>query len=149
MKRFIYFLLALLGVGAGACDNGSMDDVVAEYGCPHMNFSFKARVIDEAGKPIEGIEVQTRNGDFYMDNFSDAEGNIDLNVSMWPDTNIDLVFTDVDGAENGGEFETLELNIADKVEQVAEGSGSWYEGGYKANLGDVVMTLKAENVEQE
>ena len=148
MKRFIYFLLALLGVGAVSCDNDWFD-VVAEYGCPHMNFSFKARVIDEAGKPIEGIEVQTRNGDFYMDNFSDAEGNIDLNVSMWPDTNIDLVFTDVDGAENGGEFETLNLNIADKVEQVAEGSGSWYEGGYKADLGDVVMTLKAESDEQE
>ena len=148
MKRFIYFLLALLGFGAGACDNG-WGDPVPEYGCPHMTFSLKARVIDEAGKPIEGIEVQTRNGDFYMDNFSDAEGNIDLNVSMWPDTNIDLVFTDVDGAENGGEFETLNLNIADKVEQVAEGSGSWYEGGYKADLGDVTMTLKAENVEQE
>ena len=148
MKRFIYFLLALLGFGAGACDN-DWGDVVAEYGCPHMNFSLKARVIDEAGKPIEGIEVQTRNGDFYMDNFSDAEGNIDLNVSMWPDTNIDLVFTDVDGAENGGEFETLNLNIADKVEQVAEGSGSWYEGGYKADLGDVTMTLKAKSEEKQ
>ena len=148
MKRFIYFLLALLGFGAGACDNG-WGDPVAEYGCPHMNFSFKARVIDEAGKPIEGIEVQTRNGDFYMDNFSDAEGNIDLTVSMWPDTNIDVIFTDVDGELNGGEFETLELNIADKVEQVAEGSGSWYEGGYKADLGDVVMTVKEESDEQK
>jgi putative lipoprotein (rSAM/lipoprotein system) len=149
MKRFIYFLLALLGFGTIACDNGSMDDVVAEYGCPHINFSLKARVIDEAGKPIEGIEVQTKNNAFYMDNYSDAEGNIDLQVSMWPDTNIDLIFTDVDGKENGGEFETLELNIADKVEQVAEGSGSWYEGGYKADLGDVVMTLKEESDEQK
>ncbi len=149
MKRFIYFLFVLLGFGAVACDNGSMDDDVAEYGCPHINFSLKARVVDEAGKPIEGIEVQTKNNDFYADNYSDAEGNIDLNVSMWPDTNIDLVFTDVDGAENGGEFEALELNIADKVEQVKEGSGSWYEGGYKADLGDVTMKLKAENVEQE
>ena len=149
MKRFIYFLLALLGFGAVACNNGSMDDVVAEYGCPHINFSLKARVVDEAGKPIEGIEVQTKNNAFYADNYSDTEGNIDLNVSMWPDTNIDLVFTDVDGAENGGEFETLNLNIADKVEQVKEGSGSWYEGGYKADLGDVVMTLKAESDEQK
>ena len=149
MKRFIYFLLALLGFGTIACDNVSMKDVVAEYGCPHINFSLKARVIDEAGKPIEGIEVQTKNNAFYMDNYSDAEGNIDLNVSMWPDTNIDLVFTDVDGAENGGEFETLNLNIANKVEQVKEGSGSWYEGGYKADLGDVVMTLKEESDEQK
>jgi putative lipoprotein (rSAM/lipoprotein system) len=149
MKRFIYFLLALLGFGTIACDNGSMDDVVAEYGCPHINFSLKARVIDEAGKPIEGIEVQTKNNAFYMDNYSDAEGNIDLQVSMWPDTNIDLLFTDVDGKENGGEFATLELNIADKVEQVKEGSGSWYEGSYKADLGNVVMTLKEESDEQK
>ena len=148
MKRFIYFLLALIGFGAGACDN-DWGDVVAEYGCPHMNFSFKARVIDEAGKPIEGIEVQTRNGDFYMDNFSDAEGNIDLTTGMWPDTNIDVIFTDVDGEENGGEFETLELNISDKVEKVKEGDGRWDNGEYAADLGDVTMTLKAENVEQE
>lgn len=149
MRRFIYFLLALLGFGTVACDNGSMDDVVAEYGCPHINFSLKARVVDEAGKPIEGIEVQTKNNAFYMDNYSDAEGNIDLQVNMWPDTNIDLLFTDVDGKENGGEFETLNLNIADKLEQVKEGSGSWYEGSYKADLGDVVMTLKEESDEQK
>ena len=149
MKRFIYFLLALLGVGAVSCDNDGWGDVVPEYGCPHMNFSLKARVIDEAGKPIEGIEVQTRNGDFYMDNFSDAEGNIDLTTGMWPNTNIDVIFTDVDGEENGGEFETLELNISDKVEKVKEGDGRWYNGEYAADLGDVTMTLKAENVEQE
>ena len=148
MKRFIYFLLALIGFGAGACDN-DWGDPVPEYGCPHMNFSFKARVIDEAGKPIEGIEVQTRNGDFYMDNFSDAEGNIDLTTGMWPNINIDVIFTDVDGEENGGEFETLELNISDKVEKVKEGDGRWYQGDYAADLGDVTMTLKAENVEQE
>ena len=147
MKRFIYFLLALLGVGAVSCDNGMHDQV--EYGCPTMTFSLKARVIDEAGKPIEGIEVQTRNGDFYMDNFSDAEGNIDLTTGMWPNTNIDVIFTDVDGEENGGEFETLELNISDKVEKVKEGDGRWYNGEYAADLGDVTMTLKAENVEQE
>ena len=147
MKRFIYFLLALLGFGAVACDNGMHDQV--EYGCPTMTFSLKARVIDEEGNPIAGIEVQTKDNAFYADNYSDAEGNIDLNVSMWPDTNIDLVFTDVDGEENGGEFETLELNISDKVEKVKEGDGRWYQGEYAADLGDVTMKLKAENVEQE
>ena len=149
MRRFIYFLLSLLGFGAVACNDGSMEDVAPEYGCPHINFSLKARVVDEAGKPIEGIEVQTKNYAFYADNYSDAEGNIDLNVSMWPDTNIDLIFTDVDGAENGGEFETLNLNIADKVEQVKEGSGSWYEGDFAADLGDVTLKLKEESDEQK
>ena len=147
MKRFIYFLLALLGVGAVSCDNG-WDDVVAEYGCPHMNFSLKARVIDEEGNPIAGIEVQTKGHDFYSGNFSDAKGNIDVTNNMFPNPNLEIVFTDVDGEENGGEFETLKLNISDKVEKVKEGDGHWYQGDYAADLGDVTMTLKAENVEQ-
>lgn len=148
MKRFIYFLLALIGFGAGACDN-DWGDVVPEYGCPRMTFSLKARVIDEEGNPIAGIEVQTKGHDFYSGNFSDAEGNIDLTTGMWPNINIDVIFTDVDGEENGGEFETLELNISDKVVKVKEGDGRWDNGEYAADLGDVTMTLKAENVEQE
>lgn len=147
MKRFIYFLLALLGFGAVACDNGMHDQV--EYGCPTMTFSLKARVVDEAGKPIEGIEVQTKDNAFYADNYSDAEGNIDLTTGMWPNINIDVIFTDVDGEENGGEFETLELDISDKVEKVKEGDGRWYNGEYAADLGDVTMKLKAESDEQE
>ena len=146
MKRFIYFLLALLGFGAVACDNGMHDQV--EYGCPTMTFSLKARVIDEEGNPIAGIEVQTKGHVYYSANFSDAEGNIDLTTGMWPNINIDVIFTDVDGEENGGEFETLELNISDKVVKVKEGDGGWYQGDYAADLGDVTMTLKAENVEQ-
>ena len=148
MKRFIYFLLALIGFGAGACDN-DWGDVVPEYGCPRMNFSLKARVIDEEGNPIAGIEVQTKGHDFYSGNFSDAKGNIDVTNNMFPNPNLEIVFTDVDGEENGGEFETLELNISDKVEKVKEGDGRWYQGDYAADLGDVTMTLKAENVEQE
>ena len=148
MKRFIYFLLALIGFGAGACDN-DWGDVVPEYGCPRMTFSLKARVIDEEGNPIAGIEVQTKGHVYYSANFSDAEGNIDLTTGMWPNINIDVIFTDVDGEENGGEFETLELNISDKVVKVKEGDGRWDNGEYAADLGDVTMTLKAENVEQE
>ena len=148
MKRFIYFLFALLGFGAVACDNG-MHDQVPEYGCPTAHFSLKARVIDEEGNPIAGIEVQTKGHDFYSGNFSDAKGNIDVTNNMFPNQNLEIVFTDVDGVENGGEFETLELNISDKVEKVKEGDGHWYQGDYAADLGDVTMTLKAENVEQE
>ena len=145
MKRFIYFLFALLGFGAVACDNG-MHDQVAEYGCPTVHFSLKARVVDEAGKPIEGIEVQTKDNAFYADNYSDAEGNIDLNGSMWPDTNIDLVFTDVDGAENGGEFEekTVELDFSN-IKYTAD-DDAWY-WGKKSLEQDIVLEEKVSNEE--
>ena len=61
---------------------------------------------------------------------------------MWPGAQYDVVFYDNDGALNGGEFETLELNIRDKVEQIKDGDGNWYNGSYRADLGDVTMILK-------
>lgn len=145
MKRLLYFLFALIGFGTTSCEE-TIDDV-AEYGCPNINFSLKARVVDEAGNPISGIEVQTRDHDFYRDNISDAEGNIDCNASMWPYDKFEIVFTDIDGEANGGEFETLKLDITEQVKQIEDGSGSWYEGGFKAELGDVEMTLKTKNEE--
>ena len=54
-----------------------------------------------------------------------------------------MTFVDPDGEENGGEFETLKLDITDKIEQVEESSGNWYEGGFRAELGDVTLSEKS------
>jgi hypothetical protein len=64
---------------------------------------------------------------------------------MWPSEPDEVVFLDVDGEYNGGEFESLELDISDKVKQTKKGSGDWYQGTYKAELGDVTLTLKAQD----
>lgn len=139
MKRLIYALMALLGFGMAGCDG--IDRAAPEYGCPYVNFNLKARVVDEAGEPIPGIEVRLNN-DWGKLAESDNLGEIDALGSTFPGNQYEIVFKDVDGAENGGEFETLVLDITDKVEQIAEGEGSWYEGDYKAELGDVTLTRK-------
>ena len=54
MKKLLYMLLALLGISATGCDFGRV-----EYGVPHVHFNLKARVVDEAGKPIEGIDEKS------------------------------------------------------------------------------------------
>ena len=36
-----------------------------EYGTPNVHFSLKARVVDEAGVPIQGIEVRTEDGGYF------------------------------------------------------------------------------------
>lgn len=152
MKRLIYFLMALLGFGASGCtatieDKIPIDDdVVAEYGCPHVTFQLSARVVDEAGTPIKGIEVYCEGAPLsYDNNASDAEGNIHIeDAFLWPGAQNEIEFIDPDGAENGGEFATLKLDISDKIEQVESGEGNWYEGSYKAELGDVTMKLKEE-----
>ena len=123
-----------------------------EYGTPHVSFSLKARVVDEAGNPIQGVEVRTKEGDYFDDRtgVSNYLGNIDAHSNyIWPGTQYEVVFYDNDGPQNGGEFETLEMDIADKVVQTKEGDGNWNDGTFVAELGDVTMTLKSEDTQEE
>jgi putative lipoprotein (rSAM/lipoprotein system) len=118
------------------------------YGTPHVEFSLSARVIDEAGNPIQGIEVRTKSGQPFDHNtgIADYLGNIEaVSGDMWPGEQYEVVFLDVDGEYNGGEFENLSLDITDQVKQTKRGDGDWYQGTYKAELGDVTLTLKAQD----
>ena len=105
MKRLIYFLMALLGFGAVSCDSVDFG-VAAEYGCPHVKFCLKARVVDQDGTPIQGIEVRLKEDRFdNKTGFSDYMGNIDAYGSVWPGSQYEVVFVDDDGEANGGQFE--------------------------------------------
>ena len=156
MKRLIYFLLSLLGFTAQGCDgiDNPFDDPVAMYGCPYANFTLSARVVTEEGEPIKDIILRNsdNNSILNVNVSSDQDGNILIKDSIFPPSlveKMEIVFEDVDGEANGGEFATVEMDISDKVEQVAEGDGDWYFGGYKADLGDVVLTPKQEAEERD
>ena len=133
-------------LGFASCDHFGM----VEYGCPTVSFSLKARVVDEAGNPIQGIEVRTEEGARFEYNtgFSDYEGNIDAYGGyFWPGAqNQKMQFIDIDGEANGGEFETLTVKI-DNLIQTEEGDGNWYDGAYTADLGTVTMKLKEQSEE--
>ena len=154
MKRLIYFLLSLLGFTAQSCDGvgNPFDDPVAMYGCPYANFTLSARVVTEEGEPIKDIILRNSNENSVLNVnvSSDNGGYIIVTDNIFPPSlveKMEVVFEDVDGEANGGEFATVEMDISDKVEQVAEGDGGWYFGGYKADLGDVVLTPKQETEE--
>ena len=121
----------------------------AEYGCPNVSFSLKARVVDEAGNPIQGIEVRAEDGDRFEYNtgFSDYQGYIDAYGGFWPGTERGKVqFIDIDGEANGGEFETLTVDV-ENATQTEDGSGNWYDGAYTADMGTVTMKLKEKSEE--
>lgn len=146
MKRLLNRLLALCGVGVASCIP------VAMYGTPHVEFHLKARVVDAEGNPIQGIEVRSNEGEPFDHNtgISDYQGIIDAEANyLWPGSQYQVTFYDIDGEYNGGEFENLSLDITDKVKQTKRGDGDWYQGTYKAELGDVTLTLKEQNAEDE
>lgn len=151
MKKLLYMLLALLGISATGCDF-----MRVEYGVPHVHFNLKARVVDEAGKPIEGIEARVKQswGDYNMPfenrtGISNYLGEIDAHTANAHSMEHIIVFVDPDGEANGGKFESKTVDISEYIVQTDEGDGSWDNGSYVAEIGDVVMKLEPEASEDE
>ena len=148
-NRIFYLLLTLLGISVSGC-------MRVEYGTPHVHFNLKARVIDEAGKPIEGIEARAKSN--YSESGIPFEsrtgvtnylGEIDAHTSNLFNTEHEIVFIDPDGEANGGKFATKVVDISEHVIQTDAGDGNWDNGSYKADIGDVVMTLETPTTEPE
>ena len=143
MKKFLYFVIAALGFGTVSCEeSGIRGGNLDAYGCPHVDYRITARVVDEDGNPIKGIKVT----DVYDSHIVDTDDNGEIYIKREqshskPDT---LKFIDIDGEENGGEFESKTLIIKDAYETIQEPQG-WFKGEYEANLGDVIL----ERVEQK
>ena len=149
-NRIFYLLLTLLGVSVSGC-------MRVEYGTPHVHFNLKARVIDEAGKPIEGIEARAKSN--YSESGIPFEsrtgesnylGEIDATSGdMWHGMQHEIIFLDPDGEANGGKFATKVVDISEHVIQTDAGDGNWDNGSYKADIGDVVMTIETPATEPE
>ena len=151
MKKLLYFLLALLGISATGCDF-----MRVEYGSPHVHFNLKARVVDEAGKPIEGIEARVKVGwgDYHTPfnnrtGVTNYLGEIDAHTSSMFSMDHTIIFLDPDGEANGGKFESKTVDISEHIVQTDEGDGNWDNGSYVAEIGDVVMKLEPEAPEDE
>lgn len=146
-KRLIHGLLTMMGFSACTCVAPKMYGTpVAEYGTPHVTFTFKGRVLDKDGNPIPGIKVTPiievgAAGDAQYTNVEGkVEGGIPW-VAAWDKEKIGIAFEDEDGPENGGAFAPDTLYYKDlNVKQVEEGRG-WDEGTFHA---DFEKTLSPE-----
>ena len=146
---------AALGLlGFSSC--GWLGIGVCMYGEPHADFKAIGSVTDQSGKPIEGIRVAVQQhrhyensesviydqNDWYDNDtlFTDSEGKYELVRSVFSAPNmVTIVFEDIDGEENGGEFEKAEANP--KLTQTKKGDKSWYGGAFEAKA-DAVLKKK-------
>ncbi|MBR5206640.1 MAG: hypothetical protein IKW52_05675 [Alistipes sp.] len=133
MKKFIYFMLVLLGVGFVGCDKEEHDSYYVMY--------FTARVVDEAGEPIQGIHSYLVEEEFNgRSGYSDYLGEISGFVHASPYISGDVVFEDIDGEYNGGCFESVTLNIKSKMIGWDNTPDNWgYTGSAVISVGEVVM----------
>lgn len=129
---------------------------VCMYGEPHADFKAIGTVKDNVGNPVEGIQVAIKQHRHYENTssviydqndwydadtvFTDSSGSYELTRSVFSEPhNVTVVFEDIDGEENGGEFEKAEANP--KVTQTKKGDKSWYGGAFETRA-DVVLKKK-------
>lgn len=139
-RRFTLFLLSALGFTT-ACENEDKG-TVCMYGTPLIDFELQGTVTDQKGSPIPGIEVTTDDPGNRTATASD--GSYRLSGQTIPNRVL-LRFTDVDGAENGGEFASQELPVEfTEEDRTGETSGSWNRGSFARSGVDASLPAKTE-----
>lgn len=136
------------------------NEIALMYGVPTMDFVVKGRVIDQQGKPVEGMQVVLLNSsiDITPDNMMEDNKNVRSYLNDVADTtNVNgefqtsvkdvpmekqrLIVRDIDGSKNGvvkDQMVELEFTEAD---QVAKREG-WYQG---SRVKDVDITVERSN----
>lgn len=137
MKRLILLAMVLCGLALSSCEKEPK----------HRSYYvlyFSAHVVDEAGNPIQGIYSYPETSAFYgRSGYSDYQGVISGFAHLHPSELRNIVFEDVDGEYNGGEYETITVSIYDKLTGLDNKPDDWgYVGSDHVDLGDVVMKLK-------
>lgn len=108
MKKLIYLLIAVLGFSCA-----EEEEMPVMYGPMRPEtYRVDARVIDQEGNPINGIEVSMGSTaeDFTPIGQTDENGLYTLTLKEWPTVEV-LRFTDIDGEANGGEFMDKSVNV--------------------------------------
>ena len=151
-RQLAAVLLGLLGFSSCARIGWGLD----MYGAPNADFKARGTVSDENGKPIEGIRVAIQQhrhydntpgviydqNDWYENDtlYTDDKGTYLLTRSVFasPD-DVKIVFEDIDGEENGGEYASAEA--APAITRTKKGDNSWYGGAFEVQA-DVKLRKK-------
>ena len=152
MKKRIFSVRTLLSgvvtlLGFSSCGENIFygGGVICEYGMPTVDYRVIGEVTDEAGKPLSGIRVivkdkylHHKDGDKYTYNhegdtvYTDAKGAFQsAKIQSGGIYEQRVVFDDMDGEANGGEFSSIDMSIKDlDSKRIKKGDG-WYEGEYE------------------
>lgn len=144
MKKIITKSLSILGftIPMFGCDAPVM------YGTPWADYEVKGKVLDADGDPIKGIKVSLIEDQYNSQSTQSLEnGTFKVSLGTIPFDKLKLTAQDIDGAENGGEFEekTVELDFS-KIEYTGD-KDAWY-WGKKSLEQDIVLEEKSDEAQE-
>ena len=137
--KLIIFVFGVLGL---SCSKNPYTPPAPEYGMPYAKIKISGSVSDKAsGTPLDSISINFRGSDFFSNDSGiwaiDNEG-FPCNLEGFAPCS--LVVTDIDGADNGGDFMTITIPL--DLQKTQNGSGTWYLGQYEQHNIDVQMEKK-------
>ena len=134
--KIIVILLGVLGI-FNSCEKPKPLYGVepCEYGVPYGIYEFHGIVTDkETSNPIQNIQVVRYRDTIY----TNSEGKFTCFDGM--NSEFRLKIEDIDGEENGGDFESQEIDVRfTQADQVEKGDGKWNKGKF----------VKTQNIELE
>ncbi|MBQ5679352.1 MAG: radical SAM-associated putative lipoprotein [Rikenellaceae bacterium] len=148
MKKIITKSLSIIGFTLPV-----MGCVPVMYGSPSTTYEVKGKVLDNKGNPINGIKIALEDDATDPNPYQIAEsqslenGDYKIRNTIFPRSKLYLSVEDIDGAENGGEFEeqTIELDFS-KVE--ATGDKDAWHNGTKSIEKYIVMQEKSDEAQE-
>lgn len=113
----ILTLLSFVSLAVCFSCTGVSDTEESKFFYRDFSYIVKGIVTDDAGNPIQGIKTVFSGelGDRFIridSTLTDAQGRYEMNVFayIFSQNGMILSFTDVDGEDNGGEFEDCRVN---------------------------------------
>ena len=142
MKKIITKSLSIIGFTLPV-----VGCVPVMYGSPSTTYEVKGKVLDNKGNPINGIKIALQDDATDPNPYEIAESQSLENGDYKIRSKLYLSVEDIDGAENGGEFEeqTIELDFS-KVEATGD-KDEWYNGT-KSLEKHIVMQEKSDEAQE-
>lgn len=133
MKKLLPLFLAIIAAVSIGCQR--------EEWKPYYVLTLTAHVVDEAGNPIQGILAHPEGAEFCgRTGYSDYKGDISAFAHLKPGKERIIIFEDIDGPYNGGEYETLRLDISDRIPPYSSTPDEWgYTGSSLTELGTITL----------
>lgn len=136
MRRIIFGILAVAAFAFVGCDKDGKND-------PYYVLYVAGTVVDEAGEPIQGIHAYPEGGDFQgRDGYTDYQGKFGGHSYLAPRNKWVIVFEDVDGEYNGGEYESLTIDISSKVTPPRTPDEGGFSGSGYVEMDTIVLKKK-------
>jgi hypothetical protein len=100
--------------------------VAACYGV-YMDYRYLFHVKNPEGAPLQNIRVTLiEDGATVAEDFTDSNGEVMVQYASFGTASCEIVIMDIDGAENGGEFQAINTTVYADVSDMTEYSFTMY-----------------------